>query len=223
MTTKKTVARLRAQIRTMIKIMEAFPDKHMKFGVIDPLSGAVEEPTKCADWCYACKLQKLQADVNEWKTHEARARGFGMQLAQTHGHSGNILAHIQAGQYDEAITAIRTREEQRHTRTGRTVVSVIAVEEGGKLDCCDEEQFHVWVTVLTWSGRRAYLTGASPFIAAVGETVIEDVNDLTGVHFYADLPFEPPPAMPEPGEHLEWPNLELTPPTEEIERQLGLR
>lgn len=111
-----------------------------------------------------------------------------------------------------------TRDQRQH----RTVVSIIAVEEGAKLDCCDEEQFHVWVRVITWSGRRAYLTGASPFLKAVGETVIEDVSQLVDAHFYADLPSEPPPAMPEPGEHLEWPHLELTPPIEEINRRLGI-
>lgn len=210
----------RQQIDVLQRMLETIPNKHMKFG-LRLKDGTIEEPDQCADWCYACRTEKLQADIDEWKTYEARARGFAMQFAALHEYTGPALAHIQAGDYAKALPIIE-REMDRGQRTHRAVVSIIAVEEGGKLDCCDEETHHVWVTVLTWSGRRAYLTGASPFLKAVGETVIENVTDLTGTHFYADLPFNAPPAVPEPGEHLEWPGLELTPPTEEIERRLGL-
>ncbi len=114
-------------------------------------------------------------------------------------------------------------DENHHTKRHRTVISVIAVEDNyGKLDCCDEEEFHVWVQALTWSGRRAYITGASPFMEAAGAAV-PDVYSLKDEHFYADLPHEPPPAVPEPGERLEWPNLELAPPIEEIKKRLGTR
>lgn len=100
----------------------------------------------------------------------------------------------------------------------RTVVSVEAVMLGQlKMGCCDEETDHVWVTVLTWSGRRAYLTGASPFVKAAGRPAAE----LDGLHFYATLPMDPPPADPEPGELLEWPELELAPPIEEIEAEIA--
>lgn len=220
MTNRKTIARLRTQVRAMARIMEAFPTAHMRFGIVNP-DGTVEEPTRCADYCFACKLEQLQKTADEWKDYEAAARGACMQLAEMNGHDGPVLARIQAGQYEEALAIIRKREEREH-RLHRAVVSVIAVEEGGQLDCCDEETHHVWVTALAWSGRRAYLTGASPFVNAAGATVLEDVNDLTDVHFYADIPLGPPPAMPEPGEHLEWLNLELAPPIEEVKKQLGI-
>lgn len=217
----KEVSALREQIASMNRIMEAFPDTHMRFGIAHA-DGTVEEPEQCADWCYACKLEKLQDQVNKWKTYEADARKACMQFAELHGHFGVVLANIQAGQYDEALTFIKLQEQRRLSRTGRTVISIVAVEDNyGKLDCCDEEEFHVWVQVLTWSGRRAYLTGASPFMEAAGLTA-QDVFGLTQKHFYADLPLEPPPAEPESGEQLEWPNLELAPPLNEIEKELGI-
>lgn len=108
----------------------------------------------------------------------------------------------------------------------RTVVSIPDVEDTethGRLDCCDEETHHVWVRVITWSGRRAYLTGASPFVEAAEKAWGEcRPGDLKDAHFYADLPMEPPPAVAEPGERLEWPGLELCPPIEEIRESLGI-
>jgi len=41
-------------------------------------------------------------------------------------------------------------------------------------------------------------------------------------HLYADLPIEPPPAQPEPGERLEWPSLEPCPPIDEVKPSLGM-
>lgn len=90
-----------------------------------------------------------------------------------------------------------------------TVVSVIAVEEGGRLDCCDEDTAHVWVTVLGWSPRRAFLTGAAPFVAASGK----EAADLVGEHFTARLDLDDPPGNEDTnGERLEWPELEVAPP-----------
>lgn len=220
MTNKQTIAALRGQIAAMSSIMEAFPDKHMRWPVVRP-DGTVQEATKCADGCYACRLDEL-----EQRHNQAQLAASVLAAAPGNDHAAQLCGLVMEGKYDEVHNVLKRDVERRRKylqQRHRTVVSVIAVEEGGKLDCCDEELFHVWVTVLTWSGRRAYCTGASPFITAVGETVIENVDDLKGTHFYADVPFEPPPAMPEPGEHLEWTNLELTPPTEEIERKLGLR
>jgi hypothetical protein len=54
----------RQQIDVMSRIMEAFPDKHMRFGFIHP-DGTLEEADKCADWCYACKLDQLRQRVTE--------------------------------------------------------------------------------------------------------------------------------------------------------------
>lgn len=218
------IAAYEEQIATMTRIMEAIPETHMLFGVIRP-DGTTEEPKTCADWCHACKLDQLQQDLADWKSREAAARDACVWLAQIHGHygpGGSILDHIKAGRYDEAVKLIQTREQRRLSRTAPTVVRVVAIEDNhGKLDCCDEETAHVWVRVLTWSGRRAYLTGASPFMEAAGSAV-PDLYSLQGERFYADLPVEPPPAQPEPGERLEWPSLKLRPPIDEVKRSLGM-
>lgn len=92
------------------RMLEAMPDKHMRFGVMNA-DGTVEEPEKCADWCYACKLDRLRADVEEWKSLEAEARGACIRLAEIHGHVGSILARFQAGQYNEALTLIQNHEQ----------------------------------------------------------------------------------------------------------------
>lgn len=214
---------LRHSNAVLQRMLEVMPDKHMRFGAMNK-DGTVEEPDKCADWCYACKLDRLQADVDEWKRHEAAARGACVWLAQIHGHygpDGSILAHLQAGQYDEALTLIQTREQRRLSRTSPAIIMVVAVEDNyGKLDCCDEETAHVWVTVPTWSGRRAYLTGASPFMKAAPS--VPDVYSLKDEHFIAELPLEPPPAIPEAAEYLEWPGLELAPPMDQVKKELGL-
>jgi hypothetical protein len=90
-----------------------------------------------------------------------------------------------------------------------TILSVIAVEEGGRLDCCDEDTAHVWVTVLGWSPRRAFLTGAAPFVAASSKKAV----DLVGEHFTARLDLDDPPGNDDTnGERLEWPELQLAPP-----------
>lgn len=215
--------KLRHDNAVLQRMLEAMPDKHMRFGILSE-DGSVEEPPKCADGCNACKLDKLRADVEKWKSLEAKARGMCAWLAQIHGHygpDGVILKHIQTGRYDEAITLIQTREQQRLSRTGPAIMRVIAIEDDyGKLDCCDEETAHVWVSVATWSHRRAYLTGASAFMKAAPS--VPDVYSLKGEHFIAELPLEPPPAMHEPGEYLEWPDLQLAPPIDEAKERLGI-
>lgn len=90
-----------------------------------------------------------------------------------------------------------------------TVVTVIAVEEGGRLDCCDEDTAHVWVRVIDWTPRRAFLTGAAPFVAAAGKPAA----GLVGSHFTARLDLWDPPGNEDTdGERLEWPDLRLAPP-----------
>jgi hypothetical protein len=90
-----------------------------------------------------------------------------------------------------------------------TVVSVIAVEEGTRLDCCDEDTAHVWVQVIGWTARRAFLTGAAPFVAASGKPAA----DLVGERFTARLDLWNPPGNDDTdGERLEWPDLKLAPP-----------
>ncbi|MFE4796160.1 RusA family crossover junction endodeoxyribonuclease [Streptomyces sp. NPDC056708] len=91
---------------------------------------------------------------------------------------------------------------------GWTVVRVLAVSEGQQLDCCDEDTAHVWVRVMAWSPRRAFLTGASPFAEAAGVPAAA----LAGRVFLAELDLD---AVPEnddtSGERLEWPGLRLAP------------
>ncbi|MFD5788658.1 RusA family crossover junction endodeoxyribonuclease [Streptomyces sp. NPDC127037] len=84
-----------------------------------------------------------------------------------------------------------------------TVVSVIAPGDSGRLDCCDEDDAHVWVRVLVWSPRRAFLTGAAPFVAAAGVPAAE----LTGRRFVADLDLAAPPEDDDVAERLRWPGL----------------
>ncbi|WP_330464355.1 hypothetical protein OIC43_36855 [Streptomyces sp. NBC_00825] len=90
-----------------------------------------------------------------------------------------------------------------------TIVSVIAVEEGGRLDCCDKDTAHVWVTAVGWSPRRAFLTGAAPFVAASGKKVA----GLAGEHFTSRLDLDDQPGNEDTShERLEWPELALCPP-----------
>ena len=90
-----------------------------------------------------------------------------------------------------------------------TVVRVIAAEEGGQLDCCDTDSAHVWVTVTAWSPRRAFLTGAAPFVEVSGKAP----NDLAGVRFFVELDLDNPPSNEDTAsERLEWPGLGLCPP-----------
>jgi hypothetical protein len=53
---------LRAQNGVLQRMLEQIPETHMRFGVRNP-DGTVEEATQCADWCHACKLERLQSDV----------------------------------------------------------------------------------------------------------------------------------------------------------------
>ncbi|MET8747222.1 hypothetical protein [Streptomyces sp. NPDC004728] len=90
-----------------------------------------------------------------------------------------------------------------------SIVAVIAVKEGSRLDCCDEDTSHVWVTVPGWSPRRAFLTGATPFVEASGKKAA----DLVGERFTARLDLNNPPSNEDTnGERLEWPELALRPP-----------
>lgn len=56
----------RLQIEVLSRILEAFPDKHARFGYLAP-GGVYVEAEKCADWCYACKLESLQSKVADLK------------------------------------------------------------------------------------------------------------------------------------------------------------
>ncbi|XUL90007.1 hypothetical protein ACQ86D_28000 [Streptomyces galilaeus] len=94
------------------------------------------------------------------------------------------------------------------TRTTTAVLSIVAVETGGKLDCCDTDTVHVWVIVSAWSPRRAYLTGARPFLNTVGCAP----HDLVHEYFTATVPVEPPEDIATAGERLEWQQLEVCPP-----------
>jgi hypothetical protein len=94
------------------------------------------------------------------------------------------------------------------TKLLTTVVTVLAVEEGARLDCCDEDTAHVWVRVTAWTPRRAFLTGAAPFVDAAGKPAAE----LVGVRFLADLDLDNPPGNTDTnGERLEWPDLRVAP------------
>ncbi|MET9321912.1 RusA family crossover junction endodeoxyribonuclease [Streptomyces sp. NPDC003038] len=89
-----------------------------------------------------------------------------------------------------------------------TVVRVIAVQEGGQMDCCDTDSAHVWVRVMAWSPRRAFLTDAAPFVAASGIPA----DDLAGRTFLAELDLDAIPGNEDTaGERLEWPGLRLAP------------
>ncbi|MDT0377302.1 hypothetical protein RM572_00740 [Streptomyces sp. DSM 42041] len=101
------------------------------------------------------------------------------------------------------------RKPPAESRMKLTVISVIAVEFGGRLDCEDTEEAHVWVETPLWSSRRAFLTGASPFTDAAQCTP----EELPNRYFLAELPADPPPSRPEDttGERLEWPGLREAP------------
>ncbi|MFF4292191.1 RusA family crossover junction endodeoxyribonuclease [Streptomyces vinaceus] len=89
-----------------------------------------------------------------------------------------------------------------------TVVRVMSVSTGQKLECGDEDSAHVWVRVAAWSPRRAFLTGAAPFALAAACPP----EELTGRSFIADLDLDRPPANDDTaGERLEWPGLTLAP------------
>ncbi|WP_405893836.1 hypothetical protein OG272_16205 [Streptomyces sp. NBC_00104] len=91
----------------------------------------------------------------------------------------------------------------------RTVVTVIAVADGAQMDCCDTDTAHVWVRVTAWSPRRAFLTGAAPFVEVSGKASA----DLAGLRFFADLDLDNPPGNTDTSaERLEWPGLGLCPP-----------
>jgi hypothetical protein len=96
---------------------------------------------------------------------------------------------------------------------GPSPVRIIAVDlDPVPLDCEDTDTAHVWVRVLGWSPRRAFLTGAAPFAAAANC----DPADLPGRLFLARLDLNNPPSNEDTaGERLEWPELRQAPPLPE--------
>lgn len=95
-----------------------------------------------------------------------------------------------------------------------------AEEDHDRMDCEDDDPRKVWV-VASWSLRRAVLTHAEPFLRAAGAT---DVMSLEGKHFMTRIDLgDPPPFEHEGGERLEWPELKLAPPMEEVYERLGIR
>lgn len=102
-----------------------------------------------------------------------------------------------------------------------TVVSVLLAEEDhDRMDCEDDDPRKVWIVVGAWSGRRAVLTHAAPFLDAA-ET--EDLATLTGRTFMCRLDLSNPPLFEhEGGERLEWPELKPTPPMSEVYARLGI-
>ncbi|MFF0395103.1 hypothetical protein ACFYSJ_04835 [Streptomyces sp. NPDC005248] len=89
--------------------------------------------------------------------------------------------------------------------------------DGARMDCWDEETAHLWVRVIAWSPRRAFLTGASPFVEASGKTP----EELVGCAFLTELDLNNPPGNEDTtGERLEWPGLKLCPPFD-LDRFLG--
>lgn len=89
-----------------------------------------------------------------------------------------------------------------------------------RMDCCDDDPRKVWVVVGGWSGRRALLTHAAPFLEAAGTDDVMALEDMT---FFARLDLNnPPPFEHEAGERLEWPELRLARPISEVYQALGI-
>ncbi|MGW3735205.1 hypothetical protein [Streptomyces sp. NPDC005148] len=89
--------------------------------------------------------------------------------------------------------------------------------DGARMDCWDDETAHLWVRVIAWSPRRAFLTGARPFVEASGKTP----DELVGCAFLTELDLNNPPGNEDTtGERLEWPGLKLCPPFD-LDRFLG--
>lgn len=79
MNNKRALAGLQQQVRVMRRMMEATPETHMRFGFIHP-DGTYEEPTTCADWCYACKLERLQTGFEAVRTTNRRLNQRAQKL-----------------------------------------------------------------------------------------------------------------------------------------------
>ncbi len=47
----------------LVAMIERGYEQHMRFGVIDADGTTQMQP--CADWCYACKLEQLRADLEQ--------------------------------------------------------------------------------------------------------------------------------------------------------------
>jgi hypothetical protein len=88
----------------LIAMYERGWEEHMRFHLLH--DDGTCETLPCADWCYACKLDRLRADTEDWKKWESAARGACMRLAELTGYPA-VLPLLQAGRYDEAITAIQ--------------------------------------------------------------------------------------------------------------------
>lgn len=106
-------------------------------------------------------------------------------------------------------------------RLRQSFVWVLAAEERGPMDCCDDDPRKVWVVADGWSYHRAILTHAAPFLEAAGT---DDLHALPNRLFTARLDLSaPPPFVDEGPEHLEWPDLTVCDdtPLEEIYEEIG--
>lgn len=82
----------RADAARWLAFIERGFDEHMQFGVVHP--DGTTEMLPCADWCYACKLEKAQAERDQFaagaplicsdERHEAKVRGLEAELARLH-------------------------------------------------------------------------------------------------------------------------------------------
>lgn len=57
----KQLAAKQEAIDALQRMLENFPG-HLRFGIRE-LDGSITEATNCADWCYACKLERLQSEL----------------------------------------------------------------------------------------------------------------------------------------------------------------
>jgi hypothetical protein len=58
-----------AERDAMVALMERMPDAHARFSVVGS-----DEPPKCADWCGACRLERLAAERDALKATVERVR-----------------------------------------------------------------------------------------------------------------------------------------------------
>jgi hypothetical protein len=67
---------------TAHRMMERFPDVHMRFGVV----GVVEpEDAACADWCYACRLNRAERQRDEALAAVQRVRDLAHDMRNITG------------------------------------------------------------------------------------------------------------------------------------------
>lgn len=60
------------QVEVMTRMLERIPDVHMQFGLLNP-DGTTEQ-LPCADWCYACRLDKAVERAEKAEATLARVR-----------------------------------------------------------------------------------------------------------------------------------------------------